>query len=65
VGTKVLVLYGHEWAREYWSTRRMGGYESAGPLRACLIHFFAGTLTCVNLLEMIVGSVLPPNVRDL
>jgi hypothetical protein len=38
VGTEVLVHDGHDWACKCWSTRGMSGHESAGPLRACLIH---------------------------
>jgi hypothetical protein len=39
VDTKVLVCYGHEWARKCWSVRGLGGHVSIGPLRACLIYF--------------------------
>jgi hypothetical protein len=38
VDTKVLIHDGHDWARKCYSGRDMSGHESAGPLRACLIH---------------------------
>jgi hypothetical protein len=38
VGRQVLVHDGHDWASKCWSARGMSGHESAGILRACLIH---------------------------
>jgi hypothetical protein len=48
----------------------MSGYESAGPLRACVKvanycdPSFARTLTCVKMIEMCVESVLPLYPND-
>jgi hypothetical protein len=47
----VLVRYGLEWARKYWSLKGMCEVD------VCCDPFFASTLTCVKIIETIVESV--------
>jgi hypothetical protein len=56
VGMKVLVHDGHDWVHKCWSTRRMSGHESVGPLKGIFYPSSAGTLTSVKSFETCVES---------
>jgi hypothetical protein len=65
VSMKVLLAHdGDDWARKCWFARGMSGHEVAGPHKGMFYPSSAGTLPCVQSLEMFVSAFVALYLND-